>query len=129
MSERFYVLDASALLAVFQAERGAERVTECLATSCISAVNLAEVAAKLAERGVPDDAIRESIADLDLDVRPFDGEQALRTGELRPRTRALGLSLGDRACLALAASLDAVALTAERAWQHNAVGVSVELIR
>ncbi|MDH7975044.1 type II toxin-antitoxin system VapC family toxin [Sphingomonas sp. AR_OL41] len=129
MSDVRYVLDASALLAAILGERGARTVEAHFADACISAVNLSEVVAKLSERGVPDESIHESLSDLDLDVRDFDTAQALRAGALRNLTRSKGLSLGDRACLALAGELDAVALTTDAAWVDIAHGVAIELAR
>ena len=123
------VLDASALLAVFNAEPGADRVIEALSVSVISAVNLAEVAAKLQERGMPDDRVRANIEALELTVAPLEGDLAIDTGLLRASTRAAGLSLGDRACLALARSLGVPALTTDRAWQDLDIGVAIELAR
>lgn len=129
MSDVLYVLDASALLAAMLGERGAETVEAHFADACISSVNLSEVVAKLSERGVPEDSILESLSDLDLDVRDFDTAQALRAGALRNLTRAKGLSLGDRACLALAGELGAVALTTDAAWTDIELGVAIELAR
>jgi len=129
MSEVRTVLDASALLAAMLGERGAEAVAARFADACISAVNLSEVVAKLSERGVPDEAIRESLSDLDLDVRDFDTTQAWRAGAMRQATRTKGLSLGDRACLALAGELDAVALTTDTAWAGLDLGIAIELAR
>lgn len=129
MNEVRYVLDASALLAAMLGERGAQAVEAHFADACISAVNLSEVVAKLAERSVPTDSIQESLSDLDLDVRDFDTAQALRAGNLRKLTKAKGLSLGDRACLALAAELKATALTTDAAWTEIDLGITVELAR
>lgn len=129
MSEVGYVLDASALLAAMLGERGADVIATHFSDACISAVNLSEVVAKLSERGVPDDAIRESLADLGLDVRDFDTAQALRAGALRNATKTKGLSLGDRACLALAGELGATALTTDAAWQDIDHGIAVLLAR
>lgn len=123
------VLDASALLAVLNGEPGAERVIEALPGSVISAVNLAEVATKLQDRGVPDDRVRAIIEALELTVTRLDGDLAIDTGLLRAATRAAGLSLGDRACLVLAASLGATALTTDRSWQALDIGVAIELAR
>ena len=123
------VLDASALLALFHGEPGAGRVIEALPSAVIGAVNLAEVAAKLQERGMPDDRVRANIEALELTVVPFGGQLAIQTGLLRATTRHAGLSLGDRACLALARSRGATALTTDRAWQALDIGVSVALAR
>jgi len=123
------VLDASALLATMLGEPGASEVEERLVDACISAVNLSEVIAKLAERGVPPDVIVESLAELDLDVREFDFAQASRAGLLRLPTRGFGLSLGDRACLALAAELDRPAITTDKAWTKLDIGITIEFVR
>jgi PIN domain nuclease of toxin-antitoxin system len=129
MSDAVFILDASALLALLFDEPGAERVATALPMAKMSAVNLSEVIAKLNERGVPDPDIDICLAELGLDVVPFDEDLAHRAGQLRVATRMAGLSLGDRACLALAASLDAVALTTDRAWSDLAISVRVALVR
>jgi PIN domain nuclease of toxin-antitoxin system len=110
------VLDASALLALLQDEPGAELVADLLPGGIISAVNLSEVVAKLTDRGMPGEAARAALEGLPIVVHPFDRESAYQAGALRPTTRTVGLSLGDRACLALAIHLDATAVTADRAW-------------
>jgi PIN domain nuclease of toxin-antitoxin system len=123
------VLDASALLCLIHREAGWEAVSASLPRSRIGAVNLGEVVARLSEHGVTPSAIDEALRLLDLRVVDFDAEQARASGLLRQATRAAGLSLGDRACLALAAKFDATALTADRAWRGLEVGVKIELIR
>jgi len=127
MSRR--VLDSSALLAWMNDERGREVVDEALPESVISAVNLAEVVAKLAEAGHDDSAVRSILEDADVDVVPFSAETAEASGLLRPSTRSSGLSLGDRECLALAVELGVPALTADRRWTHVRTKAKVELIR
>ena len=124
-----YVLDASAVLAVIQEEPGAERIEAHLDTGCISAVNLAEIVGKLQDRGLDDSEINELIALLDLDTRILDKEGAVFLGKLRQTTKVAGLSLGDRACLALAHSLGATAITMDRAWKDLDVGVTREVAR
>lgn len=123
------VLDASALLALLLDEPGAPRVAALLPEAVISAVNLSEVVAKLAEHGMPEGAIRTAIDGLQLTVHGLDAAAAVQAGLLRPRTKALGLSLGDRACLALARALGRTAVTTERLWSSVDVGVDVEVIR
>lgn len=124
-----YVLDASAVLAVIQEEPGAERIEAHLDTGCISAVNLAEIVGKLQDRGLGDSEIDELIALLDLDTRILDKEGAVFMGKLRQTTKVAGLSLGDRACLALAHSLGATAITMDRAWKDLDIGVTIEVAR
>ncbi len=123
------VLDSSALLCLLNGEPGADRVAAILSDAIVGAVNLAEVMAKLREYGLDAGEARAALGELPLDIHPFSAEQALASGDLRPVTRALGLSLGDRACLALAAELDAVALTTDRDWLRLDIGVKVETVR
>jgi ribonuclease VapC len=124
------VLDASALLALLHREPGGEHVEQAVTSGAtISAVNLAKVVGKLADAGVPEDAIRAALEPLGLAVVAFDESLALRTGLLRPITRSAGLSLGDRACLALAQHLDLPALTGERNWVNVVPGIDIRLIR
>ena len=111
-----YVLDASAILTAINGEIGYQTVLQLLQRSVTSAVNLSEVVAKLQEWGGSDAAILEVLDDFDVQVIAFDDEQAVAAGMLRNKTRKKGLSLGDRACLALAASRGAIAVTADRAW-------------
>lgn len=129
MSDALYALDASALLALFLNEDGADKVRECLPFAVMSAVNLSEAVAKLQERGVPDDDVDVSLMEVGLDIHAFDERQALIAGRLRRDTREAGLSFGDRACLALARSLDAIALTTDRAWSELDPGLRIELAR
>ena len=123
------VLDSSALLCLLNGEAGAARVVVALPSAVIGAVNLAEVVTKLRERGLSPEEVEDALSGLHLDVRPLTPAQAYATGHLRPTTRAQGLSLGDRACLALAVEIGAVVLTADQAWAEVDVGVKVELIR
>ena len=129
MSEAGYMLDASALLALMLGEDGADAVHAVLPKARVSTVNLLEVAAKLQERGVPDDVVAASLSELDLTAVPFTREQAMRAGLLRAATRSVGLSLGDRACLAAAGAMGAIAITTDRAWAEIDVGVQVEVAR
>jgi PIN domain nuclease of toxin-antitoxin system len=108
------VLDASAVLAVINDEAGADAVYPNLYGAALSAVNYAEVTTKLAEGGTDRKAAVEAILRLGVQVVDFDKDLAERTGELRPLTRSRGLSLGDRACIALAEREGATVLTADR---------------
>jgi len=123
------VLDASALLAFLNQEPGTEQWTSAVGESMISAVNLSEVVAKLADAGMPEAEIREALEPLGLEVASFDAELAYQAGLLRPQTKQFGLSLGDRACLALARSGTLPVLTADRAWEALRVGVEIRIIR
>ena len=123
------VLDASAILALLNAEPGAEVVEAALPGAFTSTVNLSETVAKLAERGMPEGLIRVALGEIGLQVIPFDEDLAYQTGLLRVPTRSAGLSLGDRACLALGRRLKLPVLTTDRGWASLDVGVEVRLIR
>ena len=124
------VLDASAMLALLNYEPGSDKLTpRMLSNSAGSAVNLAEVHTKLVSRGGdPDEAWEDALSAIQQ-VVPFDEEQARIAGDLVARTRALGLSLGDRACLALGLVLEAPVYTTDRAWKDLKIGVRIHLIR
>lgn len=123
------VWDSSALLMVINEEPGWQAWADLLPKSAISTVNLSEVAAKLNERGGALDTLRPFIDWLAITVFPFTADLAYAAGELRASTRELGLSLGARACLALARELRAPALTADRAWAGLDIGVEIRLAR
>jgi PIN domain nuclease of toxin-antitoxin system len=125
------VLDASALLALLRNEPGGDTVKSVLAESAIATANLSEVVAHYARQGASEPDIRRLLDPLPMTRAPLDEDLAFEAGLLIPSTRPAGLSLGDRACLALARRLGVPALTADRAWVGvaNAVGVQVQLIR
>jgi ribonuclease VapC len=110
------VLDASAVLALLNEETGTEVVEEALPGALIGAVNLSEVLSKLAEFGMSNDDAWSAITGLGLEIVAFDVETARIAASLRRATRSYGLSLGDRACLALGVQRGALVLTADRAW-------------
>jgi len=124
------VLDASALLAYLQRERGYELVSKALRYgTAISAVNLAEVQAKLKSKGKDAEEITRRLKALGLHVFSFSEEDALLTADFYLPTRSKGLSLGDRACLALAKRLGLTALTTDSSWSTLKLGVKVDLVR
>ncbi len=124
------ILDASALLAYLHRERGFEHVRQALlGGAVISAVNLAEVASVLSARGIDAGLVAGRARALGLRVEPFLEEDALAVGELRLQTARLGLSLADRACLALARRLGLPVLTSDRHWAELGAGLEVRLIR
>ena len=123
------VLDASAILTRLHDEPGASEVTPWIAEGVISAVNLAEVVGKLLGAGMPKRPAIDAIDGLALDVVSFDGDMALRAGSLRPSTRSLGLSLGDRICLATAQELELAVITAARTWRDLDIGIPIHVVR
>lgn len=123
------VVDSSVVLAAMLGELTIEEAEPWLTAACISAVNFAEVVTRLADRGMTKEQLADSLDDMDLDVRPFDQQQARQAGLLRSRTRELGLSLGDRACLALAIQLGLPVATGDKAWAKLDIGIPIELIR
>ncbi len=123
------VLDASAIIAFLLQEPGAAIVGEYLTDGIASAVNIAEVGARLSDLDMGDVQIRRSMSVLGLEIRPFDLEAAYAVAVMRAKTRNKGLSLGDRACLALANQLGVPALTADRVWAELDIDVEIQLIR
>jgi PIN domain nuclease of toxin-antitoxin system len=124
------VLDASAMLALLQRERGAEKLTdEILGNAVASTVNLAEVHSKLVKRGSPPEEAWEDALSPVTAAEPFTRDQARIAGDLIAKTEKYGLSLGDRSCLALAIALKAPVYTTEQAWRNLKVGVPIHVIR
>lgn len=124
------VLDSSAVLASFYGEIGADLIDDLLREAVISTVNAAEIISKLVERGMSADMAELTLIDTGIEIVPFDLEQAVLVGDLRQKTRVQGLSLGDRACLALAKHIGGRAITADRAWMSaEDLGVEVVLFR
>jgi len=123
------VLDASAVLALLYREPGHEQVATCLDGAVISAVNWSEVRQKLAQHGAKP-ALADILIALGADVLPFTADAAVVAAGFWPVTRSRGLSLADRACLAVArGAVDGVAVTADAAWVGLDLGVPVRLIR
>jgi ribonuclease VapC len=123
------VVDTSAVLAMLLVEPGGDRMAAVVGQALIGSVNVAEVVAKLIDKGQTLAQARRTLEIVQLDVEPFDEALALASSALRPVTRALGLSLGDRACVALAQRHSLPVLTADKAWLKLEVGVEIELIR
>lgn len=123
------ILDASALIALIYQEKGHDIVAKYLAESTISTVNLSEVTAYLIKNGVSPKEVIALLTDLSLHIVEFSESQALLAGELITLTAAKGLSLGDRACLALAIEKKQPVLTADKAWATLDLGVRIILIR
>lgn len=121
------VLDASALLAVFFREVGFEVVP--LDGSAVSAVNWSEVLQVASRRGADVVGLDDAIAAEGALVIAFTSADAESAAALWPRTRTAGLSLADRACLALAQRYGVPALTADRAWRDLEVGVEIAVVR
>lgn len=122
------VLDASACIAVFRDEPGADGVEPLLPVASLSSVNWAEVLQLAIQHDVPVEMFR-LVSESGLTIVPFDEAQAETVAMLRAPTRRLGLSLADRACLALASTLGSPVITADRAWADLDVGVEIRLIR
>jgi PIN domain nuclease of toxin-antitoxin system len=123
------VVDASAILALLNQETGSEEISQFIDNAAISAVNLSEVIAKLAEAGIPAEDIRQILENLNLEVIPFNEEQAFKAGMMRPATKSIGLSFGDRACLALGIFLNQPVLTTDRLWGSLSVGIEIRVVR
>ena len=123
------VFDSSALLAITYGEDGAAVARRAAGDAIMSAVNATEVITRLVDRGVGQEEARELLHSYGLAIRPFDESLALAAGFLRTATRRHGLSLGDRACLALAIRERASVVTADKAWAKLDLGIDVQVIR
>lgn len=124
------VLDASALLALLNNEAGSEKLTlTLLSASVMSTVNLAEVHGRLVRTGIEPNAAWNATLSPVYEIAAFTADQARTAGTLIAQTQALGLSLGDRACLALALSLDAPVYTADRTWKKLRLNIPIHIIR
>lgn len=123
------VLDASALLAYLFREPGHRKVAAWIEDSCMSTVNLAEVVARFVRDGHDAHLVARRLTSSSIEMVPFSDQDAALTASLTPKTRPLGLSLGDRACLALALSRGLAACTADRTWSRLDLGVAITLIR
>jgi ribonuclease VapC len=121
-------LDSSAVLALLWNEPGADFVSSAIRSAAISTVNVAEVITKLTERGSSTELFDRTLAEAKVEIVPFTEAQARLCGELRRQTKSRGLSLGDRACLALAQERGLTAVKADAAWV-GATSVAVRLIR
>lgn len=123
------VLDASALLALLNEETGAEAVGAMAETAAISSVTWCEAFGKLRAAGVPGERLRDDMVETGIAVVPVGSDAAEAAGDLLPRTRTLGLSPADRACLAVARRLGVPAVTEDRVWTTLDLDVDVVGIR
>ncbi len=123
------VLDASAVLAYLHREPGWDVVQSCIGAACMGTVNWSEVAQKTVRKGLNVEVVRGLLMEVGLSIEPFSATQAEIAARLWERTRSYGLSLADRACLALAIERQAAVLTADRAWADLALGVDIHLLR
>lgn len=125
-----YVMDASALLALMQDEPGGDVVNQLIVEhECVaSSVNIVEVGTRLIDKGLAPVHLGRTLKELDVQTIDFDLEQALACASLRVTTRQAGLSLGDRACLALAQLMKGTAVTADSAWMDIADVADVKVL-
>jgi ribonuclease VapC len=123
------VFDSSAVLALLHHELGERLVWQLAPNAFLSSVNAAEIHGKLMTEGFERDDAWDAVAGCVQTIVPFDADQAEITGSFAPPTRSLGLSLGDRACLALGKALKLPVYTADRSWGKLRMDVDVRLIR
>jgi PIN domain nuclease of toxin-antitoxin system len=123
------VFDASALMALLRGETGAGKAAAALDVAVISSVNLAEVQTKLVDAGMSEEAAWRHIAWIGCATVAFNDDHARVAGSLIRVTHPFGLSLGDRACLALAIERRATVYTTDRIWKKLSLGIEIEVIR
>ena len=124
-----YLLDTSALLALFFAEPGEAVVREVLDESAISAVSALEVLVALQKAGMSLATAQEVLDSQRLPCLAFEGASIEHACACVPVAGA-AISLGDRACLGTAMAHGLVAVTADRAWSDfQTERLQVRLIR
>jgi ribonuclease VapC len=124
------VLDASALLALVKNEPGSDKVESLLGRIVMSSVNVSETAAILLQSDMSVQEVQDCLLPLISEIVPFGEEQAFETAKLRKQTKSQGLSLGDRACIALGLKLKLAVYTADKIWQDLKLdGLEISLIR
>lgn len=123
------ILDTSALIALALDERGAGIVAAVARNALMSAVNVSEFLQRMADHRVPYQTSQQELRRLEILVIPFDIDQAMQAAIFRTATRKNGLSLGDRACLALAFERRLPILTADRRIAEADVDLDIRLIR
>ena len=123
------VLDASAILAVLLNENGGAVVVPVMRGSAMSSVNASETFQRAADKGHAAQGVLTMLHLLEIEVVPFSIAHAIAAADLRPATKAAGVSLGDRACLALAAERRATVYTADRRLAEVDIGLDICLIR
>lgn len=123
------VLDASALLSFLHNEPGSGRVQRALDGAVVSTVNWEEVIRKSLQRQIHITGMREEFTDIGVTFEPFTPAHAEVAARLWEKTRGHGLSLADRACLALAIERQAAVLTADRTWTKLGLDIEIHLLR
>lgn len=123
------MIDTSVVLAFLFDEPGGREAFDTIDRGLMSSVNLSEVLTKCIENSANADFAEAQVMRLGVTVVPFNTEDAMTAAKLRPLTRNRGLSMGDRACLALALRYNLPVLTADRPWAELDVGVDIRLIR
>jgi ribonuclease VapC len=123
------VVDASAVLTLLLGENGSDVVLQIVDESEMSAVNLSECMQRAIDRGHAAKTVADLVEEIGVTIVPFDTQMAQETAELRSETKTLGISLGDRACLALAKIRSAPAYTADQRWGELNIGIDIRLIR
>lgn len=126
----YYILDSSALIALLTQEKGYEKIVEILPQSVMSSVNVAEVAKFLKERNkLDDEQIQNTIYSLIDQIFPFDDKLAFVSANIIEKTKPFGLSLGDRACIALGLYTSYPIYTSDKAWSKLELDCNIHLIR
>lgn len=123
------VLDASALLAVLLNEPGGDIVLDVMRGSAMSALNASECFSKIVDKGFPATSVMTLLRQFEIETVPFSLKQAVAAADLRPKTRSVGASLGDRAFLLLALERGEAAYTADRRLADLDLGIDIRLIR
>jgi ribonuclease VapC len=125
-----HVMDSSAILAILRGEPGCDYVQELLQSEecAISSVNMAEVGSKLIDYGLPPEEFPRIARQLQIDIVDFNTDQSIQSAQIRKITRSAGLSLGDRACVALTQLMKGCVVTSDRAWIDIAETTQIKVL-
>jgi ribonuclease VapC len=125
-----HVMDSSAILAILRGEPGCDYVQELLQSEecSISSVNMAELGSKLIDYGLPPEEFPRIARQLQIDIIDFNTMQSIQSAQIRKITRSAGLSLGDRACVALAQLMQGCVVTSDRAWLDIAETTQIKVL-
>ena len=124
------VLDASILLAILLVEQRALNLPPAVFDNAVvSTVSLTETQSKLVRSGYDPEAAWQDTLSIVSDRRPHTEDQARIAGTLIRETKPIGLSLGDRCCLALGITLRAPVYTTDSAWEKLNLGIPIHIIR
>lgn len=123
------LLDTSAIIALLKKEPGYESLEEVVANSAVSIINFSELVSVLMRTSIVESEIDEIIKDIIPEIIPFSEDIAIQTGKLIKLTKDLGLSLGDRACIATGIYHGIPIYTTDKVWKDLKTSAQIVIVR